>query len=248
MAEANRPHPSDLMAVRSRVSWGALAAGAMVSLTVYVVLALLGVALGIEAAVRGVNTDLGTGTAIYSILSLLLAMFFGGWATSRLAVGESKTEAILYGVILWGVLFAGMIWLLSAGVRTGFGALVGAASGAYATEEGGINVDRVARDLKQAGADEATVEKYRRYYEQVRNDPGAAPGVGREVGNDPAARGAASRAAEAARRASWWSLVGVLASLATVIVGSLTGSGEMLQPVPLLGVRRVRGGATGQPQ
>ena len=247
MAEPNRPHPSDVLAVRSRVSWGAITAGAMVALTVYIILVLLGVALGIEAAVRGTGADLGAGAAIYSIVSLLLAMFLGGWATSRLAVGESKTEAILYGVILWGVLFVGMLWLLSAGVRTGFGAVVGAASGAYSTEEGGIDVDRVTRDLKDAGADEATVDKYRRYYERLRDDPGAAPGVGREVGNDPAARGTAARAAEAARRASWWSLVGVLASLATVIIGSLTGSGEMLQPVPLLGVRRARGGAPGQP-
>lgn len=245
MAEPNRPHPSDVLAVRSRVSWGAIAAGAMVALTVYVVLALLGVALGIEAAVRGTGADLGAGAAIYSIVSLLLAMFFGGWSASRLAVGESKTEAILYGVILWGVLFAGMIWLLSAGVRTGFGALVGAASGAYATEEGGVDVDRVARDLKEAGADEATVDKYRRYYERVRDEPTAAAGVGREVGNDPSARGAAARAGEAARRASWWSLVGVVTSLATVIVGSLMGSGELLQPVPLLGVRRTRSGGTG---
>src|SRR4051812_35970894 len=59
MAEPNRPHPSDVLAVRSRVSWGAITAGAMVALTVYVVLALLGVALGVEAAVRGTGTDLG---------------------------------------------------------------------------------------------------------------------------------------------------------------------------------------------
>ena len=39
-------------------------------------------------------------------------MFFGGWATSRLAVGESKLEAVLYGLILWGVLFLGLVWLL----------------------------------------------------------------------------------------------------------------------------------------
>ena len=37
------------------MSWGAIAAGAMVALTIYVVLTLLGVALGIEAAVRGTD-------------------------------------------------------------------------------------------------------------------------------------------------------------------------------------------------
>src|SRR5438105_3182411 len=110
-----RPSAVDLLAVKSRVSWGAIAAGAMISLTIYVLLALLGLALGIEVAMRSPSDRLGAGTAIYSIVSLLLAMFFGGWATSRLAVGESKLEAILYGVILWGVLFMGMMWLVTAG-------------------------------------------------------------------------------------------------------------------------------------
>src|SRR6516225_7295365 len=141
MAKTSVPSAADLLSVRSRVSWGAIAAGAMVALTIYVVLTILGVALGIEVAVRRAGGDLGAGAAIYSILALLLAMFFGGWATSRLAVGESKLEAILYSLILWGVLFTGMIWLLASGIRTGFGALIGVASGAYATDEGRVDFD-----------------------------------------------------------------------------------------------------------
>ena len=239
MSESARPNAADVLAVRSRVSWGAISAGAMVALTLYTVLALLGVALGIEVAVSRPNQYLGAGTAIYAILSLLIAMFFGGWATSRLAVGESKLEAILYGMILWGVMFAGMVWLLSAGIRTGFGALVGAASG-YTTEEGSYDVDRIARTMKEAGIDDATVDKYRSRYERVRDEPAAAGEVAREIRSDPEAQQAAGDATMSARAASWWSLGGVLLSLATVIVGSLTGSGEMLQPVPILGVKRTR--------
>ena len=235
----NRPSATDLLAVKSRVSWGAIAAGAMVALTIYIVLSLLGVALGVEMAVRGTGDRLGAGTAIYSIVVLLLAMFFGGWSTSRLAVGESKTEAVLYGLILWGVLFLGMVWLLGAGLKTGFGAMVGAASGVYASnDDGGIDVDRVTRDLKRAGADDATVDKYRRLYDRVRDDPAAAGDVGREMKNDPEIRSAGSKAAEGTRYVTWWALIGVLASLATVVVGTLVGSGELLQPVPILGVRR----------
>src|SRR3954449_2325226 len=129
MAETSVPSTADLLAVRSRVSWGAIAAGAMVALTIYIVLTMVGVALGIELAVRGAGDQVGAGAALYSIVVLLLAMFFGGWATSRLAVGESKLEAVLYGIILWGVLFLGMVWLLGAGLRTGFGAMVGSVSG-----------------------------------------------------------------------------------------------------------------------
>ena len=146
-------------------------------------------------------------------------MFFGGWATSRLAVGESKLEAVLYGLILWGVLFMGMVWLLATGMRTGFGALFGTASGVYSTDEGRIDSDRVARDLKRAGVDEATVDKYRGYYERVRNSPADAADVGRELSGDAAAQ-------QAARQASWWTVGGILVSLATVILGSLDRVGR----------------------
>jgi hypothetical protein len=100
--------------------------------------------------------------------------------------------------------------------------------------EGRIDFNRVAHDLKQAGVDEATVNKYRGYYERVRDNPGTAADVGREMSGDAGSR-------QVARQASLWSLAGMLVSLATVIFGSLVGSGELLQPVPILGVRRVPG-------
>jgi hypothetical protein len=132
---------------------------------------MIGVALGIELAVRGPGAQLGAVAAIDSIVVLLVAMFFGGWSTSRLAVGESKLEAVLYGQILWGVLFMGMFWVMASGMRSGSGALSGAASGVYASDEGRVDDDWVARDLKRAGVDDATVDKYRGYYERIRNNP-----------------------------------------------------------------------------
>ena len=231
MADSTTPNASDLLAVRSRISWGAIAAGAMVALATYVVLTLLGLAVGIEVAVRGSEVSMGAPAAIYTLLTLLVAMFFGGWATSRLAVGESKLESVLYGIILWGVLFVGMVWLVSAGLSIGFGAMLGLASGVYSTTEGGPNVDRIAMDLVRAGADEATVTKVRDSYRRLREDPAS-------LASDPQSRQAFSQVAQHTRSATWWSLAGVLLSMATVIVGALTGSGEMLQLVPILGVCR----------
>ena len=141
---------TDLLAVKSRVSWGAIAAGAMVALAVYFFLTLLGLAIGLEVASRRpVDQGLGLGAGIYSIVTLLLSMFLGGWTTSRLAVGETKLEAVLYGVILWGVLFLGMIWLIGAGVRVGFAAMV---SGAVVVDtDDATRRGRRPRRLQQAG-------------------------------------------------------------------------------------------------
>ena len=91
--------------------------------------------------------------------------------------------------------------------------------------------DRIASDLARAGADEATVNKVRDYYRRLREDPAS-------LASDPQSRQTFSQVAQHTRSATWWSLAGVLLSMATVIVGALTGSGEMLQQVPILGVRR----------
>ena len=264
MTESSVPKAADLMAVRSRVSWGAIAAGAMVALSIYIITSMLGVALGIEAAARDAGDHLASGTAIYSIATLLLAMFFGGWATSRLAVGESKLEAVLYGLILWGVLFLGMVWLLGTGIRAGFGGMIGVTSGAYAVArdaedssgstsgvidslrrryDSELGGDRFVEDLKKAGFDEAQAKKVqaeaKARLDRLRDDPTSLKDQAREIAEKPEVREAAGRAAEGARQATWWTVLGMLTSMATVIVGSLVGSGELLQPVPILGVRRV---------
>ena len=129
MAQASI-NPTDVLSVKSRVSWAAIAAGAMIALAVYFLLTLLGLAVGLELSIRRNGVDIGIGASLWAIATLLFSMFAGGWATSRLAVGESRLEATLYGVILWGVLFVGMFWMVGQGVRVGFGALMGLASGA----------------------------------------------------------------------------------------------------------------------
>jgi len=261
--EITTPRPSDLLAVKSRVSWGAITAGAMVALSIYLMLTMLGIALGIEVAVRRADATPGAGAAIYAILTLLLAMFFGGWATSRLAVGESKLEAVLYGLILWGVLFMGMVWLLSVGVRAGFGALVGASSGAYTitrdvAEDGPpsaglmdalrrrydaeLGGEQFVEDLKKAGISEEQARKAQAEVKdrmsRLREDPTSIKDQARELADRPEIREAAGRAADSTRRATWWTMIGMIVSMATVIAGSLIGAGELLQPVPILGVRR----------
>ena len=232
MADSTTPNARDLLAVRSRVSWGAITAGAMVALAIYVVLTLLGLAVGIEVAVRGSEVSLGAPAAIYTLVTLLVAMFFGGWATSRLAVGESKLEAVLYGIILWGVLFVGMVWLVSAGHQHRVRGHAGTGLGGVQHDRGGARRRPDRPDLARAGADEATVNKAGIITAALRDDPAS-------LASDPAVpTDLQPGRAGAPGSATWWSLAGVLLSMATVIVGALTGSGELLQPVPILGVRR----------
>ena len=219
--ELRRPDTTDILAVKSRVSWAAIFAGAMVALTIYIVFMLLGVAILGEAVSRSADgRNIGAGGAIYTALTLLVSFFFGGWAVSRLAVGESKLEAVLYGMILWGLLFIGFFGLLASGVRAGFSGMVGGATGAFnesAPAEPGMGTDRVASLMEAAGVPADQVAKVRNY------DPGE---ISRE------------QVVGVSRSAAWWSLLGVVISLSSVIVGALVGSGELPVPIPIIGVRK----------
>jgi hypothetical protein len=194
----------------------------MIALTLYLLFTAIGLALGFEVAHRRNDTEwVGTGAAIYSLVALLVAFFFGGWAATRLAVGESKLEAILHGMILWGLLFLGMFTLIGSGVRAGFGGIVGVATGVYSDGSGQVNVDEITADLKEAGIPADQVDKVRSYYD----DPSRI-----EVDR--------TQVAQVGRQAANWTLVGILVSMAAVITGALVGSGELPVAVPLLGVRR----------
>ena len=83
MAENATLRAEDLVPVRSRVSWGAIFAGAVLALAVYLILTLLGGAIGLTVS-DNVRTDtLKTGGAIWAILATAIALFVGGWVTTQ---------------------------------------------------------------------------------------------------------------------------------------------------------------------
>lgn len=121
---------------RSRISWGAVIAGAIVAAATSLLLSLLGAAFGggsisdLEQAARGEANAAGAGMAIWAIIDLFLSMLFGGYVASRLSGTHSHLDGELHGVTMWalatllGVLgFAGAI----AGAIAGMGFNVGPA-------------------------------------------------------------------------------------------------------------------------
>src|SRR5215475_14826248 len=69
----------------SRISWGAVIAGAIVAAATSLLLSLLGAAFGagsvgdLQAAARGEAGAAGAGMAIWAIIDLFLSMLFGGY-------------------------------------------------------------------------------------------------------------------------------------------------------------------------
>jgi hypothetical protein len=115
----DKVQPHDLFSVGSRVSWPAIVAGATVALAMSAVLWLGGVALGITVSDQVSGQALTLGAALWMLASALASLFVGGYVVCRLTTGEKKKQAVMYGVILWGFMFAASMILAGAGLNTG---------------------------------------------------------------------------------------------------------------------------------
>lgn len=115
---------NDLVSVGSRISWGAVLAGASVALALIVALSTLVAALGLTVSDRISNTNLFYGAVICSMAITLGALFLGGYITSLATAGETKAESVMYGIVLWGTVFAILTGLTAAGANVGFNAVM----------------------------------------------------------------------------------------------------------------------------
>jgi Protein of unknown function (DUF2795) len=94
---------------RSRISWGAVIAGAIVAAATSLLLSLLGAAFGggsvsdLQAAARGEANAAGTGVAIWAIIDLFLSMLFGAYVASRLSGTHSHLDGELHGITMWAL-------------------------------------------------------------------------------------------------------------------------------------------------
>ena len=159
----DRLYPSILQAEGKKVSWGGIFGGVLVAVGVLLLLAALGMAVGISAADPG-QTDaatLGTGAGIWAALSLLLALFVGGMVSTRIGAISDRATGFFEGVLVWVVSILLMGYLAASGVSMlaggAFKMLGGAtqAIGAVAQSGGGMDmsggVDQVLQRLRDPG-------------------------------------------------------------------------------------------------
>jgi hypothetical protein len=196
---ADEVRTQDILPVMSRVSWGAIFAGAFVALAVYVLLSVLGLAIGLSAAPELSGETIGTGAAIWYIVSLFLALFAGGCVTTQCTAGENKMEAVVYGVVLWGVMFAMTMWVTGSVLRTGAGMALGA--GNVAASSIRVDWERLAQ---QTNLSQEQIDEVR------------------------AAMPTAAQAREMGSEAAWWTLGGIIFSMVASIAGALVGAGPTL--------------------
>jgi len=217
---------SDVLPVRSRISWSAVLAGAFIAVTAYLVLAVLGLAVGLSLSHTTVsNSAIGIGAGIWAIVSMLVALFVGGCVCSRCTAGENKTEAAMGGVVVWGVVFTILALLSGTALNTGMRAAFGIANSATQAQASGNVFSE--DNLKKAGFSDDEITQMKAKFDKLR---------GRVSNLDEDDAAAAHRNATAA---AWWSLTGIVLSLAAAVVGGLVGAG----PTLIITSLRMRGAA-----
>ncbi|MBE9166580.1 hypothetical protein IQ238_03195 [Pleurocapsales cyanobacterium LEGE 06147] len=109
-----------------RVRWGPIVAGIVVAIATQLVLSTLGVAIGLTTGAP--VQDVGVGVGIWSIISLLIALFLGSWVTTSTCGPMNNKTALLHGLILWATTLALSAWLVATGVTGAFGIAAGNAA------------------------------------------------------------------------------------------------------------------------
>lgn len=195
-------------AAARRVSWGAIFAGAVVALVVELVLGTLGlaVAFGTINPATEVRTfeGLGIGTGIWLLVTTVLALFAGGYAAGRLAGIPKRGDAMLHGIVTWGLVTLFSTWLLTnllGGVVSGAFGIVGSTLGLVGEGVGAVAPavgEQIRQEVGAAGGTGAVGEELSRFLQQT-GDPQLQPDALRREA-EQAREGAGEAAGEAAQQ------------------------------------------------
>lgn len=162
MAYANRPVgdvtgesliTNQAVDYHDRVRWGPIFSGLVVAIAFQLLLSSLGAAIGSgflsdSGAPRSNASEVGTGVGIWSIISLLISLFIGGWFTAYSCGPMNRSTALLNGTILWATTLALSSWLLANGVSGAFGVLASNAGAvANQVQQGAVDLPNQAPNV-----------------------------------------------------------------------------------------------------
>lgn len=205
----NMPGVEDVMSVGTRISWGAIFAGGILALALQFLFTLLGSAVGLSISDRMSADNLHTAAVVWALFTLCLSLFMGGLVISQFTVGENKVEAMLYGIIMWGLLLAMLLGLGTVGVSAGFSSLVGMANMANSasTQDWETAAER-------AGVPRSKIDEWRSSVTERARGSNDEPG-----------------ASEHTTRITWYVFLGTWVSMMAAAAGAFVGAGPTFKLV-----------------
>ena len=241
-----------------RISWGGVWAGVLTVMGTLLFLTTLGLAVGVSSVEPG-RVDagsFGTGAAIWSGLSLLIALFVGGMAATRLGMVFDKASGAFEGALVWVLSFLVVLWLASSGVRlvasgisglfSGIGQTIGAVGGLQDLSSGNVeqmlsrlNNPETARVIAAATGTpvnevSSQLSNVANRVQAVRDNPQQAAAEVRRGTEELMARARqqlptiAANAQAGASKAAWITFAAMLISLVAAVVGSMAGRNRVV--------------------
>jgi hypothetical protein len=206
-----------------RVSWGSIIGGVLLAVGLLILLTALGAAIGITAAEPG-QTDAATAgraAGIYGAIALLLSLFFGGWASTRIGAIVDRATSFCEGALVWVVSI-----MLVAGLATmGLSNLVGGAmnlAGTASQAAGAVAQTPQAQEQANASAGSSG-----QMIDQAKNKVGEL--IERAKGGELQDR--AADAKPAATKGAWITFGALVLSLITAVIGAMTGRRDPIEQV-----------------
>jgi hypothetical protein len=243
-----------------RISWGGIWAGVLTVMGTLLFLTALGLAIGIAAVNPGQTQagTVGTGAAVWSGLSLLIALFVGGMAATRLGMVFDRAAGAFEGALVWVLSFLVVLWLAGSGVQLvangissmfgGLGQTIGATMAGMEDLSAGdvqqirqrLDDPRTASTLAAAtGMPEqdvrARLAEVSRQVDAARDNPEAAVAAVRQGTAEMMDRARAQlpvmaeRAQKGASKAAWITFAAMLVSLIAAVGGAMVGRSRVVQ-------------------
>lgn len=117
-------------ATETHISWKSIFAGVVLALIIQTTLALLGLGIGLSTINPATEQNpagagLGIGSMIWWVIVSIVALYFGGWTSSRMAGILSRAGGVIHGLVTWGLSSILMLFLITSTV----GAIIGGSLG-----------------------------------------------------------------------------------------------------------------------
>lgn len=97
-------------------SWGAVFAGTFIAFGTQLILTFLGMGIGLGLLNRYTTTNFGAvgiGAGIWMLVSLIISLFFGCWAASKLSGITDKMRSTLQSLVIWSFFIFSTLFLMS---------------------------------------------------------------------------------------------------------------------------------------
>lgn len=145
-----------MMSNVSRVGWGGIIAGTLVTIALMFMFTLLGSAIGLSAlkleAGQTPSQGAAIGAGIYAFITLLISFYVGGYCATRLCQPRMKSNAAMHGLSTWALLASLFLFMIGSGLTAAMSGIFSFAGQTAQNlfQSSGGNVSAMANKIPQA--------------------------------------------------------------------------------------------------